>query len=254
MFLFGRIQQLLEGGGDLFRAEAELASKRVKAALVSSAILLASLLVFALGLAVVLAGLTIRIAEGWGWPLALGAVGSALAVVGIGLWLFAIAKSAGADAEEAALPGEMAMDLSTPKQEAEEAKDKMKDAVTPGANKTTEGDSLTDELEGLKQSAVDLAARNPMIVGSAALLAVSLFGPGRTIKLVSRAAAAAGLAASALDAISGDKNADEEDESTNGSDYPPRPRPERVRSHQPRPRGFEGRTPMTPPKRDFRAN
>ena len=253
MLMFGRIQQLLEGGGELFRAEAELASKRVKAALVSSVILLVSMLVLALGVAVVLAGLTMQVADAWGWPLALGAVGSALAVVGIGLWMFANAKSAGVGSEPAmeAVIDTATEEPSTPRQDAEEAKDKMKDAVTPDTDKPKEGESLTDELENLKHAAVDLATRNPMVVGSAALLAVSLFGPGRTIKLISRAVAAAGLAASALDVISGEKPESEEEKDAT---TPERPRSDRKRSHQPRPRSFESRMPLTPPYGGERPN
>lgn len=241
---FGRIQQLLEGGGELFRAEAELAGKRIKMALVSSAVMLGGVLVLGIGIAVALAGLTIEIAEGWGWPLALGSVGSALAVVGIGLWTFANAKSAGASSVVSMEAPKEEAEVSAPKQDAEEAKEKMKDAVTPDNDTSTDGDSLTDELEHLKKAAVDVATKNPMIVGSAALLAVSLFGPGRTIKLVSRAVAAAGLAASAMDALSGDKDNNNPDENTS----PDGPRSDRKRSHQPRPRSFDARKPLTPPR------
>lgn len=244
MLMFGRIQQLLEGGGELFRAEAELASKRVKSALVTTTALLVSMLVVALGAAVALAGLTIEIAEGWGWPLALGAVGSALAVVGIGLWIAIAAKNAGGRPSHQSPQSD---EQAAPKQEAEEAKDKMKDAVTPDS-KPKEGESLTDELEHLKHTAVEVAAKNPMIVGSAALLVVSLFGPGRTIKLISRAVAAAGLAATALDAFK-----DEKPEHDGGASKGQGPE-HRARNHAPRPRGFENRRPMSPPRRDLRSN
>ena len=69
MLMFGRIQQLLEGGGELFRAEAELASQKLKGLLVSSAFLAGGALFVFLGMGVALTGLTIRIAEVWGWPL-----------------------------------------------------------------------------------------------------------------------------------------------------------------------------------------
>ena len=245
MLMFGRIQQLLEGGGELFRAEAELASQKLKGLLVRSAILAWGAVFVFLGVGVALAGLTIRIAEVWGWSLALGAAGSALAVVGIALWIAAAARSAKDGKSQVSVTQESAPE--SPKQDAKEAKDKMKDAVSPGDSKPgTEGDSLTDELEHVKQSAIDIATRNPVAVGSAALLVLSLFGPGRTIRMISQAVAAAGLASSAIDAI-----ATAADAGDAKSKAVPEPDP-RSRSHEPRPR-TELRRPLAPPRNGRRA-
>jgi len=247
MLMFGRIQQLLEGGGELFRAEAELASQKLKGLIVSSAFLAGGALFVALGVGVALAGLTIRIAEVWGWSLALGAAGCALAVVGIALWIVAAARSAkGQPLKQPA--SVLKAETDDPKQEAEEAKDKMKDAVTPGDPKpSTDGDSLTDELEHVKQSAIDIATRNPVAVGSAALLVLSLFGPSRTIRMISQAVAAAGLASSAIDAIANATGGDAESNPRAG------PEPDtRTKSHEPRPR-MEQRRPLAPPRNGRRA-
>ncbi len=244
--LFGRIQQFFEGGGELFRAEAELASQKLKGVLVSSAILGAGALFVSLGLGVALAGLTIIIAEQWGWSLALGAAGSALAVVGIALWIVAAARSGKYQTSQNVV-APVGAKAESPKQDAKEAKSKMKDAVTPGDSKTnTDGDSLTDELEHMKQSAIEMATRNPVAVGSAALLVLSLFGPGRTIRMIGQAVAAVGLASSAIDAI-----ASAVDDGKAKSKAEPEAEA-RTRNHEPKLR-TEHRRPLAPPRSGRRA-
>lgn len=249
MALFGRIQDLLEGGGDLFRAEAELAGRRIKHVLVSSAALGLGVLIVMSGVAVAMAGLTILLARNLGWPLALAAVGTALVIIGSGVWMLASLRLKG-EPDETILETahEMEVEDSTPKQDAQEAKQQMKDAVSMDSTtpkQAREGDSLTDELEHLKKSAVEMATKNPVIAGSAALLVVSLFGPGRTVKLVSRGMALAGLAASALEAMT-------EDESTTKEQTGPATQREmkpdaRQHHRRPMPRPLDDRRVMRPP-------
>ncbi len=250
--LLDRFQDLLEGGGELFRAEAELAGKRVRRASVGLAGLGLGVLIAVSGIAVVMAGVTIRLAELWGWPLALAAVGLVQVAAGCGVWLVSSARLNKRDVleeAEAKLGGEGEADQNTPRDDAEEAKERMKDAVTPGSTgQSGAAESPTEGLEHLKASAIEFAAKNPVVTGSAALLVVSLFGPRKTIRLVSRGVAAAGLAASALDAFakqSGDEGASETTDSS-----APENTGTKVQHRRPGPRPNGNRPrPMMPPRR-----
>lgn len=197
---FGRAKELLEGSGDLLRAEAELAGQRVRRALVNSAALVGCAGVAASGVGLVLGAVGVEIAHRWGLTAALGSIGSGLfllgiAGVGVVLWRRETDddKDDGPDSVQ-----EAAQDVA-------DAKRDMGRAVDPDRSETKEDGEEDDvgntDLEHMKDAAVDFAVKNPLAVASGALLVVSLLGPGRTVRMVSRGVAAAGLVGTLLDAL-----------------------------------------------------
>lgn len=207
-----RVKELLEGSGDLLRAEAELAGKRAKRMLVSSAAFALCGVVTLTGVGLMLGALGVRIAAEWGVVAALGTIGGGLVVLGgIGIMIakgIAGRSDGGDDFAESA-------DRREPEVKAEDAKQQMEDAVTP------DDDRNPLSLEGLGQSAVDAALRNPLAVGSAALLVVALLGPRRTFRVVSKGAAVVGLATSLMDALSTDDDSEVETVQRNGQSARP---------------------------------
>lgn len=205
--LLWRAKELLEGSGDLLRAEAELASMRIKRMLVGMVFLALAGLVGLIGLGMILAGITVSISRELGMGPALAIVGGGVTAVCLIAWgVIALRRKTD---DDGTLPSDTSTSNPTQTQEepspseaAQEAKEKMKDAATPGTPKNEP--KIPGDLHELKDAAIDFATKNPMAVGSAALLALSVVGPGRTLRLISRGVAAAGLVGTVLDAMQSD--------------------------------------------------
>jgi len=196
MFIW-RAKELLESGGELLRAEIELASRRLRRLLVNSILIAGGMLVCLVGVGVLVAGGTIALAGEVGWVWALTIVGAGLASVGLLTWV--IAGRSGDEAESVS-PGAAEEEPMEPKEQLADAKERLHNAVTPGDERCERAEGSGD-LEDLASRAVEFAARNPVVVGSAAFLALSLIGPGRMLRLASRGVAVAGLAASLIDKL-----------------------------------------------------
>ena len=88
-----------------------------------------------------------------------------------------------------------------PAAEAEQAKERMASALDAQKPDDDAG-SGQDPVEDMKQEAIDFAVRHPEIIAGAALLAVSIVGPGRSLRLLSKGVTTASLVHSAFDALS----------------------------------------------------
>lgn len=203
MFIW-RAKELLEGSGELLRAEIELASKRLRRVLVDSILLVAGLVVAATGAGILLAAGGMALATEMGWTLSLTIIGGGLLGLSLISWaIVTVRRSADHPQtlkEETVVEGEV-----SPEAQAEEAKERMRNAATPGDDRANKPAGPPD-VEQMASSAVEFVAKNPALVGSAAFLALSLVGPGRMLRLVSRGVAAAGLASSLIEALGKDSN------------------------------------------------
>ncbi len=209
--IFWRAKELLEGGSELFRAEAELMSRRVQRLLIGSVFILIIALFAAAGLALLTAGVAILLSEPLGWGGSLLSVGGFYLLIGAimyGVWMIRVHADTPAESAADDSSNEQAVD--GPKEQAEDAKDRLQNAASPdpddGPNADSQQSGLLDGLDSLKDSAINVGVKHPAAVGSAALLVLSLLGPGKTIKMFSRGAAAAGLASTLLDSLGPDKS------------------------------------------------
>lgn len=219
--LLWRMKEFLEGGGELLRAEAELASKRFRRVLVGSALVLLAGIVALAGIFTILAGVAVLVAQHLGWSAALIIVGSGVTGLCMVGWLIAYLASDGPGSiEEPLFP-----ETQSAKQQASRAKEKMADAATPGSGSSgASGSSTTGSfptsIEELKDSAVAFTVRNPVLVASGAMLAFSVIGPGKTLRMVSRAAATAGLVGTLIDSLSGQHSDSDHGDTATASSIP----------------------------------
>ncbi|MEZ6163424.1 MAG: phage holin family protein [Phycisphaerales bacterium] len=198
MFLW-RAKELLEGGGELLKAEAELAGMRLQRMLVGLAFYGVIAILGLIGLLTLLSGLSIMIARWQGWAVALLIVGGIVLVI---TTLSAVIVSRLVSTREPSMAtGSLHTPDEPPQAEAAQAKERMADAMQEKPQSQEVKDNPIPGLDQLKDEAVDFAVRNPMVVGSAALLAISAIGPLRSVRLISRGLATAGLVGSLADAI-----------------------------------------------------
>lgn len=197
--LIWRAKELLEGGSELLRAEVELASRRLGRMLADSLLLLGAVVLALVGVGVMLAAGAIEIAEAIGWSWALLIVGGALAGTGLIVWLaVAAARRDGV----AHVPGErLAAERLSPKEEIAEAKDRLHNAATPGMDPEFAPPPAARDGRDAGTKVADFAMKNPVLTGSAAFLLLSLLGPGRTVRMVSRGIALIGLAGTVMDKL-----------------------------------------------------
>lgn len=199
--LIWRAKELLEGTSELLRAEIELATRRAQSVLVSSILLASCIAIGAIGVGVMLAGAAITLAGEVGWTLSLVIIGGSMLGASLIVWLAVLLRAHSArQAQHEPDSATQTQEDMSPMEQVEDAKERMRNAATPGDDRPQEPQSPRD-FESLATSAVEFAAKNPAVVGSAAFLALSLIGPGRALRLVSRGVAAAGLAASLFDKV-----------------------------------------------------
>ena len=219
--IFWRAKELLEGGSELFRAEAELVSKRVRRLLISSLLTLTVVLFAITGIVLVTAGVAVSLSEAFGWAPALVSIGAfygLLCLMTYGIWVIRSSRSIQSQAADpkgtsAQLGPQAGTEPEGPKEAARDAKDRLGNAVSADPGQTgpdqqgTKDEGFMDGIDALKDSAIEVGMKNPVALGSAALLVVSLLGPGKTFKMISRGAAAAGLASTLLDTITPEQDA-----------------------------------------------
>lgn len=202
-----RISQLFSGGGDLLKAEAEIAAKRMRRVAITGVVVAIGLLAALIGLLIALAGAAVALAAEIGWAGSLAVVGAFVLILGIAIALAARKKKI--DEEPPAKGFHM-----PPEVEATHAKSQMRDAVDPhehnpnephAARQQAHAGSLPD-FNAIKDKVVDFAAKNPAAVASGAFLALSIIGPFRTFKMITRGAALAGMAATAVEHLKDAKN------------------------------------------------
>lgn len=219
MFLW-RAKELLEGGGELLKAEAELASMRLQRLLVGSAICVILASVALVGLMAVLSGLAILLAEVVGWGVSLLVVGGCVLLISA-LAAFMVLRANKNARDELKTHSSRTEDL-PPKAEAAQAKERMAEAIDD--HEESKPDNPLSGFDELKDEAIDFAVRNPLAVGSAALLAISAIGPGRSMRMVSRGIATAGLVGTIMDALKPDSESEDHPRSqrnaTQGETHP----------------------------------
>ncbi|MGJ8636450.1 MAG: phage holin family protein [Phycisphaerales bacterium] len=201
--IFWRAKELLEGGSDLFRAEAELMSKRVRRLLIGSLFIGITALCALTGIALLTIGIAITLSDRLGWGVTLVSIGGFYVLMCMILYAASLVRSnqsvASASVTENA-------ESETPKERAEDAKDRLENAASSDPDQPESKDEgLFDGIDALKDSAIEVGMKNPVALGSAALLVVSLLGPGKTFKMISRGVAAAGLASTLLDTLGPDQ-------------------------------------------------
>lgn len=204
--LLWRAKEVLEGGSELLKAEAELAGMRLRRMLVGSLIACLFGVLALMGLFVLIAGGATILAQAVGWGISLLIVGGSLMLSAAVGWL--IYSNTGQDTESITTSSDNPVDDQPPEEAKEDAKERMSDAIHdehPGKSA-----SPFDRIDEIKDEAIDYAIRNPTVVGGAALLAVSLIGPGRSLRTISKVIATAGLVQSAINAISESSNTEHE--------------------------------------------
>lgn len=206
--IFWRAKELLEGGTELFRAEAELMSKRVQRMLISSLFVVMMMLFAIVGLALLTAGAAVFISEEIGWGATLLSMGGFYVLVCVFVYtVFAIRASVIDSAKSTSNESRFSDDPTSPKAKAQDAKERLDNATSADPEKSPRDrascdyECLLDGIDSLKDSAIEAGMKNPVAIGSAALLVVSLLGPGKTFKMISRGVAAAGLASTLLEVM-----------------------------------------------------
>jgi hypothetical protein len=204
--MWWRLKELFDGGGELIRAEAELAMNRLKRGLLAAVLLLAALAVAVLGLGVLLAGVTTALAAQMGWITALCLVGAVLLLLSLLAAWPALQTLRNPFSHD---------ELSThPVIRAAESRNQMADAVNPHVSKEQvqglpeperTGENFPPDFEGMKNAAMDFVSKHPAAVAGGAFLALSLIGPFRTVRMISRGLAVAGLATTVIEAMRDDK-------------------------------------------------
>lgn len=201
--IFWRAKELLEGGSDLFRAEAELMSRRVRRLLIGSLFIMITALCALTGIALLTTGIAITLSERLGWGVTLVSIGGFYTLVCMILYAASVVRS---NQSAATHSGSASTESETPKELAEDAKDRLENAASPDPDQPGDKDEgLFDGIDSLKDSAIEIGMKNPVALGSAALLVVSLLGPGKTFKMISRGVAAAGLASTLIDSLGPDQ-------------------------------------------------
>lgn len=209
--MFFRVQELFQGGGELLKAEAEMAARRMRRAAITSAVIALAVLIVLTGLGVLIAGGTAALARETGWPAALAITGGT--VFAIGLVVFVAARPATLPSEA---PGEPDMN---PSDKAAEAKEQIRAALDPDTTPPPADPDQPPDLAQLRDAAIAYVVKNPAAVASGALLALSVIGPGRAFRLVTRGAALAGLASTIMQQIKDQPKADQA-----AKPHPPMPR------------------------------
>lgn len=242
-----RLKELFDGGGELIRAEAELAMNRLKRGLLAAVLLLAALAVAVLGLGVLLAGLTTALAAETGWIAALCIVGAVL---------FVLALLAAWPVLQMMRNPYLHDRLSTnPVIRAAESRHQMSDAINPSVSKEEatglppperRTESMPTDLEGMKNAAVDFVTRHPAAVASGAFLALSLIGPFRAVRMISRGLAVAGLATTVIESMREDKQPARRQSRPTPPLRPDRPEP--PTPYEPPPAPASSYRPVTEPK------
>ncbi len=211
--LLWRAKELLEGGGELLRAEAELAGMRLQRMLVSMVVSVALGIIGIIGLLAILAGLSIVLARSTGWGVSLLIVGGGVVLLtGIGALLMRLSGSASE-------PKIGKRQNSQPQAEAAEATQKMKEALEANPSRTSE--NPLSGIDKLKDEAIEFAIKNPVAIGSAALLAFSVIGPRRMTKTIRRSVATAALLGTLMDSL---KKSDAPSDTSSSARASPDPR------------------------------
>lgn len=213
-----RIRELMDGAGDLLRAEIDLAAQRMRQGVAAGILLAAAIGVGLLGLAGVLAGVTIAVADAIGWVGGLLAVGLLLLAVGV-VAAWPIVSRLNAATEPAPNPRRRAaaskrqmsdaVDLSVSKDEAKRRSGPPGREGRGGPDRSDQGKSGRERpgaepgepSDSPVHAAAEFAARHPMAVAGGAILVLSAVGPHRTFRLVSRGMALASLASTVIDAM-----------------------------------------------------
>jgi len=200
--IFWRAKEILEGGSELFRAEAELMSKRLTRLLIGSVAVVAIAFMAVLGLLMATAGAAIALSDQIGWAASLAIIGGGYLVACMILAgaYYILRADSKAPSESDVKPTDESKE---PKAKAEDAKDRLDNAASsnPDQDKDEAHKGLFDGLESMKDTAIEAGMKNPVAVGSAALLAFSLIGPRKSMKMISRGVAAAGIASTLLDSL-----------------------------------------------------
>jgi len=207
--IFWRIREVFEAGGELLQAKAELATKRAQRMLVGSVVVVLVLLAGLLGLAVIIAGIAVEVAQVRGWGESLMIVGGGLVLLCIGVLLIGYGMSS--SRRKKVEQDEKRM---TPEKRLREAKSKISIATNmhardphapPPPPRATSAQYSPTNVDELKIMAMNFVARHPLAFGAGALLAVAVIGPKRIFRYASRGAAAAGAVNSMMESMSGDQ-------------------------------------------------
>lgn len=202
--IFWRAKEILEGGSELFRAEAELMSKRLTRLLIGSVAVVVIAFMAVVGLLLATSGAAIALSDQIGWAGSLAIIGGAYLIACLlfsGAY-YILRTDSKAPSESDVKPADESKE---PKAKAEDAKDRLDNAASSDPDQqqdqSKDHEGLLDGLDTLKDTAIEAGIKNPIAFGSAALLVLSLIGPKKSIKMISRGVAAAGIASTLLDSL-----------------------------------------------------
>lgn len=204
--LIWRAKEIFEGGSELLKAEAELAGQRIKRMLVGSATLVLLLVLALVGLLGMLIGVCILMAPALGWGYTLLTIGGAILLFAVLFAIYVHTSSRKPKSPRKAV-GSIGSEETTPQADAAQARERMSHALHDKKKQSKEQNPLSG-VGMIMDEAIEYAMKNPATVGSAALLAISVIGPKRSLRMISRSAGTAGLVSKVLDSMNETSNPD----------------------------------------------
>ena len=184
--LFDRLSEIVSAGGDLFRAESEILVERARGSLLGAAVVLGLGTVATIGgLGVLVAG-TAWLAGTIGWISALAIVSGFVLVIGA-LGTMIAARRVRDETKRSAASDE-ARRLSY------QARLLLTEGTTMDDRTHAESAPPQSTRNDVVERVTEYVTKNPHVVAAGAFAVLSVLGPGRTLRLISRGTMLAGLA------------------------------------------------------------
>lgn len=181
-----RLIHIIDAALGLLGAQAQLLLRDLEQAAASALARLGAFVLIGVGAMVLCASLLVTLEGLYGWPAALLIVGGGITLVGV---IIIIATRGGRSSGAARRSGEELAEAAASKAEALRSLAGQDDGESPG-------EAAQAAVIGVVDDAVKAVAKNPQIIVSGAFALLAVLGPGRALRMVGKAAAAAGFAAS----------------------------------------------------------
>lgn len=189
MALFDRLARVGDAASDVASAHLDLAASSARAAVRNALLLAAAGALAGIGALTAAAAGVLALIPLIGVVGALLVIAGVLLVLAIAFWLWARSGSA----------SEKPPTVEESRQRVAVAKAQLADAVTPDAPEDPAQEQPQPTIPG--RSAIDAALANPKLLTSAGFAAVTLFGPGRLLKIAARGAATAAAISTVMDTL-----------------------------------------------------
>ncbi len=184
--LFDRLSEIVSAGGDLFRAESEILVQRARASALGAAVVLGLGGVAMIGALGVLVAGTAWLSQSIGWIGAVAVISGLMLAVG-GVGTLVAARRLKEESERSAASDE-ARRLSY------QARLLLTEGSTMNDRTHAESAPPQSTKDDVVERVTEYVTKNPHVVAAGVFAVLSVLGPGRTLRLVSRGSMLAGLA------------------------------------------------------------